>query len=160
NTALGERRAGHAPTPRAPRRVSAVGQLPPDASISELPGGGPNNLTRFPEGLALFTLEDLLRMVPTRHLDSSYTIRLHAPIALPRDVPVIGKIVELREIRVGTPRVQARLFDGTVSLRIVWFSLWITKQLAEGDEIVVAGTLQPGYGTLQLTNPEWERVGS
>jgi len=160
NTALGERRVGHPPKPRAPRQVSTVGQLPPDASISELPGVGPKNLKRFQEGLGLVTLEDVLRMVPKRHIDYTHTVRLDDPIGLRGDVTVRGKIVELREIRTGTPRVQARLFDGTGTLRIVWFSTWITKQVAEGDEIVVSGTLQPGYGSLQLTNPEWERIGS
>lgn len=160
NTALGERRAGHPPKERAPRQVSVVGQLPPDAAISELPGIGPKNLKKFTEGLGLQTLEDVLRMVPRRHIDYSNTIRLDDPLGLRGDVTLRGKIVEIREIRVGTPRVQARLFDGTGSIRLMWFSTWITKQLAEGDEIVVSGSLQPGYGSLQLTNPEWERVGS
>ena len=160
NTTLGEKRAGHPPKDRAPRRVPMIGQLPPDALISELPGIGPKNLKKYTEGLGLQTLEDVLRMVPKRHIDYSNTIRLDDPIGLRGDVTLRGKIVEMREIRVGTPRVQARLFDGTGSIRILWFSTWITRQLSEGDEIVVSGSLQPGYGSLQLTNPEWERVGS
>lgn len=160
NTALGERRAGQPAKQRPPHRVNTVGQLPPDASISALPGVGPKNIKKYQEGLGLATLEDILRMVPRRHIDYSNTIRLDDPLGLRGDVTVRGKIVELREIRVGTPRVQARIFDGTGTLRILWFSTWITKQLAEGDEIVVSGSLQPGYGSLQLTNPEWERIGS
>jgi len=160
NAALGEKRAGRPAPERTPRRVVTVSQLPPDASIAELPGMGPKNIKKYNEGLGLHTIEDVLRMVPRRHIDYSNTIRLDDPLGLRGDVTVRGQIVEMREIRIGTPRVQARLFDGTGSIRIVWFSTWITRQLAEGDEIVVSGTLQPGYGSLQFTNPEWERVGS
>src|SRR5699024_8881755 len=134
--------------------------IPPDATINALPGVGPKNVKKFQENLGLHTVEDVLRMVPKRHIDYTRTVRLDDPIGLQGDVTVRGQIVDIREIRAGTPRVQARLFDGTGTLRLLWFSTWITKQIAEGDEIVVAGTLVPGYGGLQLTNPEWERVGS
>ena len=159
NTALGEKRAGHPPKPRAPR-VTTVRSLPPDALITELPNVGPTNSRRLEEGLNLHTIEDVLRMVPRRHIDYSNTVRLDDPIGLHGEVTVRGKLIEIREIRgAGTPRVQARIFDGAGSLRITWFSTFIAKQLAEGDEIVVSGAIQPGYGGLQMTNPEWERVG-
>lgn len=161
NTALGEKRAGHSAPERAPRRVATMGQLPPDASITEVPGIGPKNIRKYEENLHLRTLEDVLRMVPRRHIDYSKTVRLDDPLGLKGEITVRGKLVELRGIRgAGTPRVQARLFDGTSSLRITWFSTFIAKQLSEGDEIVVSGALQAGYGGLTITNPEWERVGS
>lgn len=160
NSALGERRAGHTVRKPASRRVATIGQRPPDALLSDLPGFGPKKIRPYEENLNLHTLEDVLRMVPRRHIDYSHTVRLDDPLGLRGEVTVRGKLVEIREIRAGTPRVQARLFDGTGSLRITWFSTYITKQLAEGDEIVVSGAIMPGYGGLQLTNPEWERVGS
>jgi hypothetical protein len=159
NSALGEKRAGRPEKERSPRVVT-VRPLPPDALITELPHVGPKVAQRYEEGLGLHTIEDILRMVPRRHIDYSNTIRLDDPIGLQGDVTVRGKLVEIREIRgAGTPRVQARIFDGTGSLRITWFSTFIAKQLAEGDEIVVSGTIQSGYGALGMTNPEWERVG-
>jgi ATP-dependent DNA helicase RecG len=159
NTALGEKRAGRPAKPKVPR-VTTVHPLPPDAMITELPHVGASFAKRYEEGLNLHSIEDVLRMVPRRHIDYSNTIRLDDPIGLRGEVTVRGKLVEVREIRgAGTPRVQARIFDGAGSLRITWFSTFIAKQLAEGDEIVVSGLIQPGYGGLQMTNPEWERVG-
>ena len=160
NSALGEKRTGHPVREPAQRRVATIGQRPPDALLSDMPGFGPKKIKPYEENLNLHTLEDVLRMVPRRHIDYSHTVRLDDPLGLRGEVTVRGKLVEMREIRVGTPRVQARLFDGTGSLRVTWFSTYITKQLAEGDEIVVSGAVMPGYGGLQITNPEWERVGS
>jgi ATP-dependent DNA helicase RecG len=160
NSALGEKRVGHPIREPTPRRVPTIGQRPPDALLSDLPGFGPKKIKPYEENLQLHTLEDVLRMVPRRHIDYSHTVRLDDPLGLRGEITVRGKLVEMREIRVGTPRVQARLFDGTGSLRITWFSTYITKQLAEGDEIVVSGAVMPAYGGLQITNPEWERVGS
>jgi ATP-dependent DNA helicase RecG len=159
NTALGEKRAGHPPRERAPRRPVLVPSLTPDALITELPGIGPKNVRKYQEGLNLQTLQDVLQMVPRRHIDYTKTVRLDDPLGLRGDVTIRGTLVEFREIRIGTPRVQARLFDGTGSIRITWFSTYIAKQLGEGSEIVVAGTLMPGPGGLSLTNPEWEMVG-
>ncbi len=159
NTALGEKRAGHAPKERAPRRPVTVPSLPPDALITEMPGVGPKNVKKYEDGLNLHSLQDVLQLVPRRHIDYTKTVRLDDPIGLRGDVTIRGTLVDFREIRVGTPRVQARLFDGTGSIRITWFSTWIAKQLGEGSEIVVAGTLMPGPGGLSLTNPEWEPVG-
>jgi ATP-dependent DNA helicase RecG len=159
NTTLGEKRAGRPSKPRAPR-VTTVHPLPPDALITELPHVGASFAKRYQEGLHLHSIEDVLRMVPRRHIDYSHTVRLDDPIGLRGEATVRGKLVEIREIRgAGTPRVQARIFDGAGSLRITWFSTFIARQLAEGDEIVVSGLIQPGYGGLQMTNPEWERVG-
>ncbi|HEV2072857.1 MAG TPA: ATP-dependent DNA helicase RecG [Thermomicrobiales bacterium] len=160
NSALGEKRVGHPIREPAPRRVATIGQQPPETLLSDLPGFGPKRIKPYEDNLQLHTLEDVLRMVPRRHIDYSHTVRLDDPLGLRGEITVRGKLVEMREIRVGTPRVQARLFDGTGSLRITWFSTYITKQLAEGDEIVVSGAVMPGYGGLQITNPEWERVGS
>lgn len=159
NTALGEKRAGHPPKERAPRRPVTVPSLPPDALITQMPGVGPKNVKKYEDGLNLHTLQDVLQLVPRRHIDYTKTVRLDDPLGLRGDVTIRGTLVDFREIRAGTPRVQARLFDGTGSIRITWFSTWIGKQLGEGSEIVVAGTLMPGPGGLQLTNPEWEPVG-
>ena len=159
NTALGEKRAGHPPTERAPRRPVTIPSLTPDSMITELPGVGPKTVRKYQEGLGLHTLQDILQMVPRRHIDYTKTVRLDDPLGMRGDVTIRGTLVDFREIRVGTPRVQARLFDGTGSIRITWFSTFIAKQLGEGSEIVVAGTLMPGPGGLSLTNPEWEPIG-
>jgi ATP-dependent DNA helicase RecG len=75
-------------------------------------------------------------------------------------VTVRGELVELREIRgSGPPRVQAKLADGTGWMKITWFSTWVARELREGDEIVVSGTVEAAYGPMSFTNPEWERAG-
>lgn len=158
-TALVEKRGDQPAKERAPRRPVTVPSLTPDALITSLPGIGPKNVKKYQDGLGLQTVQDVLQMVPRRHIDYTKTVRLDDPLGLRGDVTIRGTLVDFREIRVGTPRVQARLFDGTGSIRITWFSTYIAKQIGEGSEIVVAGTLMPGPGGLQLTNPEWELVG-
>ena len=149
NTALGAKRVG-ATKPIGGSSIS------PDALLTALPGIGPKNLKPFNEGLHLFTVQDLLQYLPRKHIDYTQSVDLSNPLLLQGDIVLHGKVSNLQVIRSGTPRVQIRLVTKTGWIRITWFSTYIQRQLKDGDDIVVAGTLSPGYGGLQLTNPEWE----
>ncbi|MCO5215829.1 MAG: ATP-dependent DNA helicase RecG [Thermomicrobiales bacterium] len=144
------------PQKRKPLRLS----VSPDDLLTALPGIGAKKLKPFNEGLHLYTVQDLLQFMPRRHIDYSKSTNLSDPLQMRGDIVVQGTISNIQVIRAGTPRVQARLTNETGSIRITWFSTYIQNQLHEGDRIVVAGTLAPGYGGLQLTNPEWEPLSA
>lgn len=149
NTALGLRRSGR-------KKPPGLQSIAPDALLTALPGLGTKSIKPFNEGLHLFTVQDLLQYLPRKHIDYSQSVDLSNPLMLTGDIVLRGKVSNIQVIRSGTPRVQVRLVTDTGSIKITWFSTYIQKQLQEGSEIVVAGTLTPGYGGLQLTNPEWE----
>lgn len=148
NAAAGEKRVGR--TTRTSLSIS------PDAMLSALPGIGGKTIKPFNEGLHLFTLQDLLQFVPRKHIDYSTSVDLSDPLQMRGDIVLHGKISNIQVIRTGTPRVQARLVTDTGWIKITWFSTYIERQLQEGSEVVVAGSISPGMGGLQLTNPEWE----
>jgi ATP-dependent DNA helicase RecG len=58
----------------------------------------------------------------------------------------------------GTPRVVAKIADGTGWVRATWFNRYLVNQIALGDEIAVSGEVETGYGPLGFTSPEWEHV--
>lgn len=149
NSALGAKRVG-GPKP------SGVPSISPDALLTALPGIGPKSLKPFNDGLHLFTVQDLLQYLPRKHIDYSQSVDLSNPLMLQGDIVLRGKVSNLQVTRGGTPRVQIRLVTDSGWIRITWFSTYIQRQLKDGDEIVVAGAVSPGYGGLQLTNPEWE----
>jgi ATP-dependent DNA helicase RecG len=49
--------------------------------------------------------------------------------------------------------------DGTGQLMLTFFNPYIGRQLREGTEIYAAGTVERGFGKLQMTSPEWDQVG-
>lgn len=149
NSALGPKRTGS-------EKKSSVGSISPDALLTALPGIGAKGLKPYNEGLHLFTVEDLLQYLPRKHIDYSQSVDLSNPLMLQGDIVLRGTVNSLQVIRSGTPRVQIRLMTDTGWIRITWFSTYIQRQLKDGDQIVVAGAITPGYGGMQLTNPEWE----
>lgn len=154
NTALGPKRSS------GTNKSGSVTTVSPDALLTALPGIGPKNLKPFNEGLHLFTVQDLLQYLPRKHIDYSQSVDLSNPLQMQGDIVLRGKISNMQVIRTGQPRVQARLVTDTGWIRITWFSTYIQQQLREGSEIVVAGSLNPGPGGLQLTNPEWEHANA
>lgn len=145
--------------PRSKPPKSAL-QIYPDDLLTSLPGIGARKLKPFNEGLHLFTVQDLLQFMPRKYIDYSKSANLSDPLQMRGDIVVQGTISSMQVIRSGTPRVHARLTNETGSVRLTWFSTYIENQLQEGSRIVVAGSLSPGQGGLQLSNPEWEFVGT
>ena len=156
NQALGEKRTGRL-TP--PRPAAVVEPISPDSLITSLPGIGPKSIKPYNEALNIITVQDLLQYMPRKHIDYSKSVDLGDPLQMLGEIVLRGKVSNVQVIRVGTPRVQIRLVTDSGWIRITWFSTFIANQLREGTEIVVAGTVQPGHGGLQMSNPEWEFVG-
>jgi len=157
NAALGEKRTGRPAPAKAAHQPGPVTPLPPSASITQLPRVGPKVAQKL-EKLGIVTIEDALRFAPRRHIDYSRTTEIGSPFVITGDVTVEGDIVEIQQHFGTRPRVTARIFDGTGTLRLTWFNTFIAKQLTEGDHIFASGTIQGGYNGLQMTSPEWEKA--
>lgn len=157
NSALGERRAGRPSRARQPRSPVPVPALPVDAAISRLPRVGPKVAEKL-EKLRVVTIEDALRLIPRRHIDYSNLAKIGNPLGLHGDVTIGGEVVEIREQHGGRPRVNARIYDGTGTMRIVWFNTFVAKQIVPGERIYVSGRIQGGYSGLEMVSPEWEKA--
>ncbi len=150
-----------APTPVKPSIPPAVKQVAPDAPITSLPRVGDAVAKKLAK-LGVERVDQLLSLSPRRHIDYSRTVEIGSIVGFSgrQEVTLGGQIVELNEIRTGTPRVTARMADGTGWVRITWFNPWIAKQLTVGDRIAISGMPDEGFGGLSFTNPEWERAGA
>ena len=157
NTALGEKRSGRTAPVKLARQPAPLIPLPPSASITQLPRVGPKVAQKL-EKLGIVTIEDALRFAPRRHIDYSRTTDIGSPFVVTGDVTVQGEIVEIQQQFGTRPRVTARIFDGTGTLRLTWFNSFIAKQIAEGDRIFASGSIQGGYNGLQMVSPEWEKA--
>lgn len=157
NAALGEKRSGRPIPPKTARRSAPPHPLPPSASITQLPRVGPKVAQKL-EKLGIVTIEDALRFAPRRHIDYSRTTDIGSPFVISGDVTVKGEIVEIQQQFGTRPRVTARIFDGTGTLRLTWFNGFIARQITEGDRIFASGTIQGGYNGLQMVSPEWEKA--
>ncbi len=159
NIAAGEKRAGRR-TQSSRRSTPAQGPLPIDAAVTELSGVGASK-GELLDKLGIHTVEDLLRLKPRRYVDYRNPIRIGNHLDYSGDVLVQGRVGNLREHRGrrGTNRVTLDLDDGTGILQLTFFNPHIGRTLREGSEIFAAGTVERGYGKLQMTSPEWDFVG-
>jgi len=166
NSALGERRSGRQPATRKPRQPAIVHPLPPDAAASNLPRVGPS-VARLLEQLIhgknepnrIVTIEDVLRIAPRRYVDYSNLTKIGEMLGPVGDITIEGEVVEIREqYGRSRPFTVARISDGTGTIRLVWFSTFITKHLAEGERIYASGTIQGSYNGLEIVSPEWEKA--
>jgi ATP-dependent DNA helicase RecG len=142
-------------------RISTAAPVAPVASVTDLPGVGKSVAEKLCK-LHVTTVEDLLNLIPRRHIDYTNTVRIGDALGFGRrdDVTVRGEVTEIKEIHgPGKPRVVLRLADTTGSVRVTFFNTFVSKQIRVGDEIAVSGQLDYGYGSPSFTAPEWERMG-
>lgn len=168
NSALGERRAGRTPAPKAPKTPAVVHPLPPDAAAGQLPSVGVSTARLLEQlihgthrGEHTVSIEDILRVAPRRYVDYTNLVKIGSLLNPDGEVTVEGEITEVRTQQGRQrPFTVVRISDGTGSLRLVFFSTYISRQLVEGDQIYVSGHLQRGFdGGPEMNSPEWERKG-
>jgi ATP-dependent DNA helicase RecG len=103
------------------------------------------------------SVADLLLTVPRRYLDRSQLFNLQAaPIG---EVVTVGGVVtsySRRRISRGRTMVEARVSDGTSSVRCIWFNPYI--KLKEGEEIALSGKVDLFNGALQMKSPAVDRL--
>jgi ATP-dependent DNA helicase RecG len=110
-------------------------------------------------GQGIRSVADLLLTVPRRYLDRSQLFDLQAvPIG---EVVTVGGVVtsfSKRRISGGRTMVEARVSDGTSSVRCIWFNPYI--KLVEGEEVALSGTVDLFKGSLQMKNPDVDRLAA
>jgi len=103
------------------------------------------------------SVADLLLTVPRRYLDRSQIFDIGAaPIG--EEVTIGGTVTSFSKRRISRKRtmVEARVSDGTRSVRVVWFNPWI--RLTEGEEVALSGKLETFKNTLQMKSPDVDRL--
>jgi ATP-dependent DNA helicase RecG len=128
--------------------------------VTELNGVGKKQAELL-EKLGVTTVDRLLSLSPRRYVDYRNPIAIGSHLDFTGEVLVRGMVSDIREHRHGRGpgRTTMLLDDGTGQLQLTFFNPYIARQLREGSEIYAAGTVEHGYGRLQMTSPEWDLVG-
>lgn len=103
------------------------------------------------------TVADLLLTVPRRYLDRSQIFNI-AAAPMGEEVTIGGTVTSFSKRRIsrGRTMVEARVSDGTNSVRVVWFNPWI--RLTEGEEVALSGKLETFKNSLQMKSPDVDRL--
>lgn len=105
------------------------------------------------------SVADLLLTVPRRYLDRSQLSEMAtAPVG--EVVTVGGSVTSFSKRRIsgGRMMVEARVSDGSASVRCVWFNPYI--RLSEGEEVALSGEIETFRGSLQMKNPAVDRLSA
>ncbi len=107
--------------------------------------------------VGVVSVADLLLTTPRRYLDRSQLFDIGAA---PYDEEVtVGGVVETfnkRRISRGRTMVEARVSDGTSSVRVVWFNPWISMTV--GEEVALSGKIENFKGSRQMKGPDVDRL--
>ena len=154
-------------TSRAPRRAPAVA-IPPGPEALEFPIAqagttlGRAHITRL-EKLGVLTIADAMRHYPYRHHDFSKTVPI-SQLRIGHEQTIRGTIDRARAVRMGRggrmQSTEATISDASgARVRLVWFNQpYLAKQLPQGTEIAVAGTVRAYRGRPTFDNPAYERI--
>ena len=111
-------------------------------------------------GLGVHTVRDLLTHFPRRYIDLSRTETV-ASAAIGSSCTIEGRVheVKLKRPKPKLSLTEVTLVDDTGVLIVTAFRQpWLADQLAAGDRIAVAGTLEFNYGFKRMTNPYLEKI--
>lgn len=130
-------------------------------SLKSILSTTPRHLKALTE-IGVTTVGDLLHYFPRRHVDLS-VLREPSEIEINTENTVAGTLAEFRSIhtKLGKVLISGKLIgrEGGV-LDLVWFNqTWVTKQLLNGDEIVVTGRVQMNGRRHQMVVNRFEKVG-
>jgi ATP-dependent DNA helicase RecG len=126
-----------------------------DRDVSVVPGLAKSRGEKLRKA-GIATVADLVLHVPRRYVDRSRTLPL-AEVPLDEEVTVIGTVrkVSIRRPRRGLTIVEAVLADDTGTLKAVWFNqAFRERQLSEGSEVALSGTVARYRGALQMQSPD------
>ncbi|GMQ92990.1 MAG: ATP-dependent DNA helicase RecG [Acidimicrobiia bacterium] len=125
-------------------------------ATDQVKGIGTKSMEKL-ESHGIRSVADLLLTVPRRYLDRSQLFNLGAaPIG---EVVTVGGTVtsfSKRRISRGRTMVEAKVSDGTSSVRCVWFNPYI--KLTEGEEVALSGKVETYRGSLQMKSPDVDRL--
>jgi ATP-dependent DNA helicase RecG len=102
------------------------------------------------------TVADLLHHVPRRYIDRS-RVEPVGQLPVGEEVTVIVSVqsISTRRPKRGLSITEARVTDGTGSIKVVWFNQpFRERQLAVDAEVALSGKVERFKGTPQMTNPD------
>lgn len=152
--------------PAAPRRPVAAKAAPAPARkapltltslLEEVPGVGKQNAAAFRK-LGVRTIEDLLYHFPNRYDDFSSQKQI-ADLEIGATETIVAEVSEVRSFgtRTGRGGVELRVGDDSGDLKVTFFGQpWLTKQIHEGDWLVLSGKVDSYMGMRQMNAPKWE----
>lgn len=134
------------------RTLAYLAGVPAD----KVKGIGATTMKRL-DGQGIRSVADLLLTVPRRYLDRSQLFNL-AAAPLGEEVTVGGTVISFSKRRIsrGRTMIEARVSDGTSSVRCVWFNPYI--RLTEGEEVALSGKVETFRGSLQMKGPDVDRL--
>jgi ATP-dependent DNA helicase RecG len=103
------------------------------------------------------SVADLLLTVPRRYLDRSQIFDIAAaPIG--EEVTIGGTVTHFSKRRIsrGKTMVEAKVHDGTSTVRVVWFNPYI--RLNEGEEVALSGKVTLYKGSRQMKGPDVDKL--
>ncbi len=137
-----------------PRTLAYLDEIP----VDNVKGIG-SAATRKLGSAGISSVADLLLHTPRRYMDRSQLFNIAA--APYGEEVTIGGVVESfssRRISRGRTMVEARISDGTSSVRAVWFNPYI--KATEGSEVLLAGKIENYRGSRQMKGPDIQPLGA
>ena len=116
------------------------------------------------DGLAVLGIDsvlDLLFHYPRRYVDRTREARI-ADLRPGEEGMFLGEVERIsgRRVRGGRALVEARVTDGSGSMKVTFFNqAWRERQLPTGTKAVFYGKVDEFRGARQLTNPVVDLVG-
>ncbi|GIL12096.1 MAG: ATP-dependent DNA helicase RecG [Chloroflexota bacterium] len=127
--------------------------------VTVVKGVGPG-MAKLLENLGVFTVNDLLLLLPRRYDD--YTrLSMIARLEAGKMATVIGSVVhaEVRAGKGGRRDFFIVLDDGSARMRVMFFGQhFLSRQIRAGQQIVLSGETSIFGHQVQMTNPEWEHL--
>ena len=148
--------------PRTPRRPIAPDEAADierglGAPVERVKGVGPK-MARLLNKLDIYTIEDMLFFKPRRYDD--YTQLSYLSKLTEKQMATVIGTVQKAEIRIGRSGRRdffALLDDGTAKIGITWFGQhFLSRQIREGQQIVVRGVTSRYGNRIQIDSPQWE----
>lgn len=125
--------------------------------IKYLPGVGPKRAELFNKELGIYTVDDLIRHYPFRHIDRSRFYRLRELTEEMPFVQVKGRIVQFEKMGEGhKQRLSATFTDGESVIELVWFRgiRFVADKYKVGVEYVIFGKPNLFNGKYNIVHPE------
>ncbi len=128
------------------------------SNLSELTGVGPALAAKL-ERLDVYSIEDLLFLLPLRYEDRTQLVPLGALTAGERCL-VTGEVLLAETAYRGRRNLLVRIGDGTgqLTLRFFYFSRSQQAGFKQGSRVTCFGEVRKGSGGLEMIHPEYRMV--
>ena len=149
--------------PAKPKRGLRVSSNPPpginlDSPVDRLRGVDTKTSAKLAR-LDVFTVRDLLYLVPRMHRDYS-KVSTVSELVPGEEQTVVATVWEARESKMGPSRrkaTEAVVSDETGNLQVVWFgNPYVARTLKPNTRVALSGRVEVYRGHLQFSSPDFE----